>query len=253
LRVEVQDRLAAEQALSESYAQLRQLTAHLETIKEQERKRIALDIHDDLGQNLMALKIDVQMLHARCACLPGMTEDVGRTLKTIDASIRSVRAIINDLHPSTLELGLPAATEWLLSRFEERSGIASSLTVHGSEDIPLHERSAALIFRIIEESLINIELHAGATQVEVLLAMSERDVSVTVQDDGAGMYPGMAGQRAWLMVDRMRERVDVFGGKLSIQPRPGAGSCLTFRIPLGGSSDIDETRHYYNSSGFELS
>lgn len=252
LRVEVADRQLAERALSESYAQLRQLTAHLETIKEQERKRIALHIHDDLGQNLMALKIDVQMLHARCAALPGLKEEVGRTLNTIDASIRATRTIINDLHPSTLELGLPAAAEWLLAQFEQRSGIASSLTVRGAEENMLDERSAALVFRIIEESLVNIELHAGATQVEVLLAVAEHDVSVTVLDDGAGLYPGKAGERARAMLDRMRERLDVFGGQLSIQPRPASGSCLTFRIPSGGTLDIDHSRLYYNNRDAEI-
>lgn len=251
LRIEVQERQAAEQALSESYAQLRQLTAHLETIKEEERKRIALDIHDDLGQNLMALKIDVQMLHARCAAQPGLKEEVGRTLETIDASIRAVRSIINELHPSTLELGLPAATEWLLAQFEQRSGIASSLTVRGGEaEIP--ERSAALIFRILEESLINIELHAGATQVEVVLGVNEHDVAVTVLDDGPGLYPGKAGERSRSMLARMRERVDVFGGKLTIQPRPGVGSCLTFRIPLGSANDADQSWRHYNSNDIEI-
>jgi PAS domain S-box-containing protein len=252
LRIEVQERQLAERALSESYAHLRQLTAHLETIKEQERKRIALDIHDDLGQNLMALKIDVQMLHARCTALPGLKEEVGRTLETIDASIRAVRSIINELHPSTLELGLPAATEWLLAQFEQRSGIACSLTVSGGEDTIPDERGAALIFRILEESLINIELHAQATQVEVLLAMDEQEVTVTVLDDGAGLYPGKADRRARAMLDRMRERVDVFGGKLAIQPRPGTGSCLTFRIPLGGAADIDHSWHRYNNNDIEI-
>lgn len=251
LRVEVQERQAAEQALSESYAQLRQLTAHLETIKEEERKRIALDIHDDLGQNLMALKIDVQMLHARCAALPGLKDEVGRTLATIDASIRAVRSIINELHPSTLELGLPAATEWLLEQFEQRSGIASSLTVRGGEEAAVDERSAALVFRIIEEALVNIELHARATQVEVVLAVGEHDVAVTVLDDGPGLYPGKAGEQARSMLARMRERVDVFGGQLTIQPRPGVGSCLVFRIPLGSANTSDQSWFRYNSSDFE--
>lgn len=258
LRIEVQERQTAEQALSESYAHLRRLIAHLETIKEQERKRIALDIHDDLGQNLMALKIDVQLLHARCAALPDaaapdLKEEVGRTLDTIDASIRAARSIINDLHPSTLELGLPAATEWLVAQFEQRSGIAASLTVRGGEDKTPDERSAALAYRLLEESLTNIALHAGATQVEVLLAVSDQDVAVTVLDDGTGLYPGKAGPAARATLLRMRERVEVFGGSLHIQPRPRAGSCLTFKIPLGGNDPGDHSWLRYNNNDIEIS
>lgn len=122
--VDITERKRADQALQRSFLQLRALTAELELLKEEDRRRIAKGIHDDLGQNLLALKIDVQMLHA-CASTrhPRLRHRVGQVLDTIDATIGSVRAIMNDLHPSTLELGLPVALEWLMGQFEKRSGI----------------------------------------------------------------------------------------------------------------------------------
>ncbi|MFA6070189.1 MAG: PAS domain S-box protein, partial [Janthinobacterium sp.] len=110
-----------EENLQRTLAQLRELSDHQQTIKEQERRRIALDIHDDLGQNLMVLRIDVSLLHARTASThPHLHRHAQRVLDTIDATIRSVRTIINDLHPSTLELGLGPAAEWLIRQMETR-------------------------------------------------------------------------------------------------------------------------------------
>ena len=240
LSIEVSERQATEQALARSYAQLRRLTAHLETAKEEERKRIALDIHDDLGQNLLALKIDVQMLYQRCGPHSLLKCRVGQALDTLDATIRSVRAIINDLHPSTLELGLPAATEWLVDQFEKRSGIACYLTVKGEErELPDQQRGA-LIFRIIQESLVNILHHARATQVEVSLSIEESAVTVIIMDDGIGIRSAARSKAAQLVLDGIRERVNLFGGRLHVQPRPSLGTCLSFRIPLANKVDIDQ-------------
>jgi two-component system sensor histidine kinase UhpB len=119
--VDITQRKHAEDALQRSFLQLRRLTAELEMLKEEDRRRIAQGIHDDLGQNLLALKIDVQMLHARASERhPRLKRRVGHVLDTIDATIRSVRTIMNDLHPSTLELGRPVALEWLVDQFEWR-------------------------------------------------------------------------------------------------------------------------------------
>ncbi len=244
LSIEVGERQATEHKLAQSYAQLRRLTAHLETAKEEERKRIALDIHDDLGQNLLALKIDVQMLYERCGPHARLKRRVGQALETIDASIRSVRAIINDLHPSTLELGLPAATEWLVDQFEKRSGIACCLTVRG-EDNPLPDQQrGAVIFRIIQESLVNILHYAHATQIEVSLAIGDGAVTVVIMDDGIGIRSAARTRAAELVRASMRERVGLFGGRLHVQPRAGLGTCLSFRIPLASKADIDQIPAY---------
>jgi len=205
---------------------LRQLTAHLEMMKEEERKRIALDIHDDLGQNLMALKMDVEMLHARAGTRhPLLKQRVGHVLDTIDASIRSVRAIMNDLHPSTLELGLPAALEWLLNQFEKRSGITSTLTVIGVDGELPDTRRTSVIFRIIQEALVNILRHARATQVQVTLNIGMDMLAITIVDDGE------AGKDAEFGLRGIKERLDVFGGELEIDSAQGNGSTLSILVP----------------------
>ncbi|MDQ1813341.1 PAS domain-containing sensor histidine kinase [Massilia sp. CCM 9210] len=233
LRIEVAERQMAENALAESFRELRQLSSHLETIKEEERKRIAKGIHDELGQNLMALKIDVEMLHARAGLRhPLLKRKVGDVLDTIDLTIRSVRAIMNDLHPSTLELGLPAAAEWLVQQFEKRSGIATSLTVSEGEGPPPDSHRTEVIFRIIQECLLNILRHAKATHVDVGLEIGMEYLTITIVDNGVGMGPGDAAKVASFGLRGIRERVDVFGGQMVIDSRPGGGTTLAMMIPL---------------------
>ncbi|MFP5393923.1 MAG: histidine kinase [Gammaproteobacteria bacterium] len=230
LRVQVCERAAAEQELASSYAQLRRLTAHLETAKEEERKRIALGIHDELGQNLLALKLDAQLLQARCAD-PALQLHVHQALATIDASIHSVRAIINELHPSTLELGLGAATEWLVGQFRTRSKIACRLSVHGDDHDVADEQRAAVIFRILRESLDQIIGHARASHVDVVLDIDTHQVAVTISEDGGGL-PALH--------NGIRERVNVFGGTLDMRGSPGGGTRLRFCIPLASRADLDQ-------------
>ncbi|NHZ34296.1 PAS domain-containing sensor histidine kinase [Massilia rubra] len=233
LRIEVAERQMAENALAESFRELRQLSSHLETIKEDERKRIAKGIHDELGQNLMALKIDVEMLHARASLRhPLLKRKVGDVLDTIDLTIRSVRAIMNDLHPSTLELGLPAAAEWLVQQFGKRSGIATSLTVvEGDGPLP-DSHHTDVVFRIIQECLLNILRHAKATRVEIGLDIGIEYLTITIVDNGVGMGPGDAAKVASFGLRGIRERVDVFGGQMVIDSRPGGGTTLAMMIPL---------------------
>lgn len=171
------ERKRAEQALQESYLQLRQLMAHLEAAKE-------------LGQNLLALKIDIEMLHTRAGERhPLLRRKVGRALNTLDASIRSVRAIINELHPSTLELGLAAALEWLAGQFETRSGIATTLCVSGAESGEHDPARSAALFRIVQEALLDILGHAEAMQVEVTVVFAVGQLSITIVDDEASAAP----------------------------------------------------------------
>jgi two-component system sensor histidine kinase UhpB len=236
--LDITDRKRAETALQHSFLQLRQLTEHLETIKDQDRKRIALDIHDDLGQNLMALKIDVEMLHTRTGERhPRLNRQVGRVLNTLDATIRSVRAIINDLHPTTLELGLPAALEWLLGQFEKRSGIASTLTVVGGDGAAPDSRRTPAIFRIVQESLLNILRHAEATQVEVTVNMTPEMLAITIADDGIGLHPDDGAKEAGFGLRSIRARIDAFGGELALDCRRGKGTTLSILIPVASSAD----------------
>ncbi len=237
MSVDVTDSRRSEEALQQSLVQLRELSDHQQTIKEEERKRIALDIHDDLGQNLMALKIDVSMLHARTgAAHPRLNQQVGRVLDTIDATIKSVRAIINDLHPSTLELGLCAAVEWLLKQFERRSAIRYQLIIlDDSANATLDNRQTAAIFRVVQESLANIVRHAQASAVEVSLNLNAQWVTVIIADNGVGIQPGDHGKAASYGLKSIKERIGALGGELVIDSRKGNGTALSILMPVAAA------------------
>jgi two-component system sensor histidine kinase UhpB len=233
LSVDITDYKRAEKALQLSLSQLRELADHQDTIKEEERQRIARDIHDDLGQNLMALKIDISMLHARTgASHPRLHRQLERVLATVDDTIASVRDIINDLHPSTLELGLCAAVEWLLKQFQRRTQIAYSLSVlNDSDNVRLGKRQTSAIFRIMQESLTNIVRHANATEVRVSLDLAPGDIIIVIADNGVGMQAQDRGKAASYGLKSMQERVDAFGGELTIQGGSG-GTAVTVRMPV---------------------
>ncbi len=237
MSVDVTDRRRGEEALQQSLLQLRELSDHQQTIKEEERKRIALDIHDDLGQNLMALKIDVSMLHARTGDThPRLNLQVGRVLETIDATIKSVRAIINDLHPSTLELGLCAAVEWLLKEFERRSAIRYQLIIlDDSANATLDNRQTAAIFRVVQESLANIVRHAQASAVEVSLNLNAQWITVIIADNGVGIQPGDHGKAASYGLKSIKERIGALGGELVIDSRQGNGTALSILMPVAAA------------------
>jgi PAS domain S-box-containing protein len=232
--VDVTERRRAEQALQHSCLQLRQLMAHLESAKDEQHRSLAAEIHDDLGQNLMALKIDIQMLHARAGSShPLLRRKAGNALDTVDASIRSVRQIINELHPSTLELGLPAALEWLTGQFEARSGIATTLCISGTDSAPLGHAQIGALFRIVQEVLLDIVQHAGAMQVEVKVAFGAAQLSITVVDDGvaAAEHGPASGHNLGMRV--IRERVEIAGARMLVERRSaGAGTCLSIMMPM---------------------
>jgi PAS domain S-box-containing protein len=240
MSVDVTDRKRAEQALQESYLQLRQLMAHLEEAKDEEHRRLAAEIHDELGQNLLALKIDIEMLHARAGERhPHLRRKVGHALGTIDASIRSVRAIINELHPGTLELGLGAALEWLAGQFETHSGIATSISVSGFDCGGPDPRRAAALFRIVQEALLDILRHAEAMQVELTVVFSSEQLSITILDDGVATAGREPGQCYGFGLRGIRERVEVFGGRMLVERRSAsAGTCLSIVVPAAAGIEL---------------
>lgn len=226
--VDITRRKHAEDALQRSFDQLRALTAELELLKEDDRRRIAKVIHDDFGQNLLALKIDVQMLHAHAGRHPRLKRRIAHALGTIDATITAVHAMMDDLHPSTLVLGLPAALEWLVVQFEKRSGIRCTLRVVGHQAPLSDARRTSVIFRIVQEALVHVLSHARATRVDLTLAASAEQLSITIADDGGGIG---CGDEAELRMRAIRERVDVFGGELGIECVEAGGTRLSILIP----------------------
>lgn len=237
MAVDITDSKRNEESLQRTLAQLRELSDHQQTIKEEERRRIALDIHDDLGQNLMVLRIDVSLLHARTAgSHPRLHSHAQRVLDTIDATIRSVRTIINDLHPSTLELGLGPAAEWLIRQMEGRGAIRYRLHVASeAPNLGLDQRQTSAIFRVLQESLSNIVRHAQASEVEVALAQDQDAIVVRISDNGIGMQPGDDGKQAAFGLKSIRERVHALGGELRIDSQAGQGTALAIRLPQAQS------------------
>jgi signal transduction histidine kinase len=238
MSVDVTERKRAEQALQESYVQLRQLMAHFETAKDEEHRRLAAGMHDELGQNLLALKIDIEMLHARAGERhPHLRRKVGLVLDTLGASIRAVRSIMNELHPSTLELGLPAALEWLAGQFEQRSGIATTLCISGAERGEIDRKRVAALFRIVQEALLDILRHAEAMQVEVTVVFGAGQLSITIMDDGVARAARGPGQCDGIGLRGIRERVEGFGGQMLVERRSaGAGTCVSIMVPAAAGA-----------------
>lgn len=235
LKSEIEERKRVEEELRQSKEQLRQLTIHQESVKEGERKRIAREIHDDLGQNLLALRIDVSIFHARTArAHPHLHERAGATLQIIDSTMKSIRAIINNLRPSTLDIGLQAAIEWQVKEFERRSGIGCKLCVdHQNLDLSLDDHVATGIFRIVQESLTNVSRHANASQVNIKLQRDEGSLFLQVIDNGVGIPQGCRRKANSFGLIGMQERVSQMGGVLTVANiEEGGGTALTVSIPI---------------------
>jgi signal transduction histidine kinase len=232
LEQEVVERRNAEEALRDSQAMLRELAAYQERIREDERKRIAREIHDDLGQNLLALRLDVSMLHARTGDRHRNFNDrISTALGHIDTTMKSVRAIINNLRPPVLDLGLHAAIEWQVKEFSRMSNIICELSVD-DQDIALGDEQATAVFRVLQESLTNVKRHACATHVDIELRSDDNWLSLEIHDDGVGMYPGDRRKTHRFGLVGMAERIAMLGGELHINSLPGQGTALQLSIPL---------------------
>jgi len=231
----LQKRLSTQaEELRHSKLLLQQLASHQEIIKEEERKRIAREIHDELGQNLLALRIDACMLSARTGSRhPRLNEKTRLALNQIDSTIRSVRSIINDLRPPVLDLGLQAAIEWQVSEFQRRSGLDCVMLAQRSDfDHGLDERSATALFRILQESLTNVLRHAQASRVEVELDRDAIQFRMRIADDGVGMRQEPARTPKTFGLQGIRERLRMLDGSLQINSIPNQGTELRITIPV---------------------
>ncbi len=222
---------ASETKLQRTNENLRRLAAHAESIKESERKRIAREIHDDLGQNLLALRIEVDLLASRTGRHPRLHARTRWMLEQIDATIKSVRQIINDLRPHVLDLGLTAAVDWQISEFQRRTGLSCEFVAH-NHDLHVSDRCATTLFRILQESLTNVSRHARATSVRVELAVDPDSITMTVSDNGIGLHKAGGGQKSGSFgLVGIEERVRILGGRCVISSRPNAGTTVHVTIP----------------------
>lgn len=215
-----------------SHHKLRRLAAHAEQIKEEERKRIAREIHDDLGQNLLALRIEADILANRTSGRhPRLHARARYTLIQIDNTIRSVRQIINDLRPTVLDLGLGAAVEWQIAQFRQRSGIVCEL-IESEGDLVVDDHCAIAYFRILQESLSNILQHARASLVRVELRQQGGMLSMVISDNGVGLHARSRNKTGSFGLVGIEERISLLGGHCSISGSPNAGTVVNVAVPL---------------------
>jgi signal transduction histidine kinase/PAS domain-containing protein len=225
---------AANARLEQSQLQLRRLWSHVQAMREAERGRVAREIHEQLGQELTGLKMDVSWVRTHLhADRPTMAARVTSMARLIERCIKSVRRMAADLRPGILDdLGLLPALEWQCQEFMARTGLTCSFE-SDVEHLDFSGDAATAVFRLFQEALENVRRHAEATRVDVRLAQEGGELVLTVRDDGRGGADGQASQAASVGLMDIRERVLQLGGALSVADEAGRGTELAARIPLG--------------------
>lgn len=235
--IDITIRKKAEQELEESYKAIRKLTEHLQNIREEERAHIAREIHDELGQQLTVLKMDISWINKKMGI---QDETVKARMKELlvmlDETVRSVRRISSELRPSLLDdLGLTAAMEWQLTEFEKRFQIKTHFKPDDTE-IKLPESMKTGLFRIFQESLTNVARHSKAKKVTVTLHIENGSIVLSVADNGVGFDKQNTIGKKSLGVLGMQERTSMIGGTYDISGKPGKGTRVVVTIPLVDSN-----------------
>ena len=235
--MDVTERKRAEEKLQHSFEQLRALGARLQKVREEERTRVAREIHDQLGQALTAIKMDLAALVRELpADRTQPSVRIERLLKLVDETIQAVRRIATELRPGILDdLGLAAAVEWAAEEFQARTGTTCRVRLPES-DIAMDSERATAVFRIFQETLTNIARHANATEVDVILARSNEDLSLEVRDNGKGIADAKLLESQSLGILGMRERALLLGGEFAISSAPGAGTTVKVQIPVAAQN-----------------
>jgi signal transduction histidine kinase len=234
------DRQEAEEKLIRSHGQLRALTGHLQFVREEERTRIAREVHDELGQALTGLKLDLSMLSGKPVSDRVLKRRVRAMEAQVDATILTVRRIATELRPGVLDnLGLAAAIEWQAMDFQKSTGVRCQVSIHVTESIWDREFST-VCFRIFQETLTNIIRHANATQVEVVLTQADNELILIVSDNGRGISDKDVADARSIGITGMRERVAQVGGEVSFLGVPNKGTTVTMRVPIPEAVARDE-------------
>jgi len=233
-------RFSMEEEARSSQEQLRSLTAYLQEVREKERTTIAREIHDELGQILTALKMNLSWVGSQYGDHGQLSEKTKSMITLVDATIQKVKRITTELRPDILDhLGITAAIEWQSAEFSKLTGIPCTVTMESGE-IVLPSKQTTQIFRIFEEILTNIIRHAGATQVHVRFHRKDQSVILAVQDNGKGITTAELQSPGSFGIMGIRERVHALGGWLRITGSPDAGTRVTVEIPQGENKDADE-------------
>jgi PAS domain S-box-containing protein len=231
-RVRAEAVLHESERLARSSEQLRELSARLQSVREEERTRISRVIHDELGQALTGLKMDVAWLQKHLdQPQPALLQKTQAMSDLIDTTVQTVRRISTELRPGILDLSLVATIEWQLQEFQTRSGIKGKL-ISAPEETTLDADGATTVFRIFQEILTNVARHAQATQVEVILEESTAFLTLQVQDNGQGITESEIHSPKSIGLLGMQERARLRSGEVQFQGRPGQGTTVTVRLPL---------------------
>ncbi len=232
--IDISELKKAEQELAATNESLRKLTGYLQQIREEERSHIAREIHDELGQQLTVLKMDISWLNKKIDTKEEKVKERLRDLVgMVDKTVKSVRKISSELRPSMLDdLGLPSALEWQGQEFEKRSGIKVNL-LNSAGDYKLPNNVAITLFRIFQEGLTNVARHAEASEVWVTLQAAKDYLSMEIRDNGKGFVVRDIENKKTLGILGMRERISLISGTFSIESSPGKGTCIRVNVPIG--------------------
>jgi two-component system sensor histidine kinase UhpB len=236
---DITQRRIAEEELNRSRDQFRSLAAHLQTVREEERARIAREVHDQLGQMLTGLRMDATWLVKRIQALPdpanreALASRMASMGALLDETVLTVRRIASELRPGALDdLGLAAALEWQAREWQARTGIECVVTC-GQPSLNPSPESATALFRIFQETLTNVARHAKATRVTATLGAEGGALRLEICDNGRGISDEELRRTKSLGLVGMRERAAMLGGEFSIRGEPGSGTTVKVRLPLG--------------------
>ncbi|MFT3857616.1 MAG: PAS domain-containing protein [Aquabacterium sp.] len=227
---DVTERRRIETELLDSRNKLRDMVAHHEVACEAERKHLAREVHDELGQLLTAMRMDLAMLRphgVRDPAVLRLTEDMGMLL---DQMFKVTRQVVTSLRPAALDAGLVAALEWLAQDFAQRYGMPCTVDA-GGRDLALPEALSSIVFRVVQESLTNVARHADANEVAIMLRHEAGELHLQVRDDGRGFDFNAVRHQPGYGLLSMRERVLSLGGTLCIDSGPGRGTTIDIDVP----------------------
>jgi PAS domain S-box-containing protein len=243
---DVTDRKTAEDHLKESREQLRKLSLHISAAREEERTRIAREIHDELGQKLTVLKMAVSRLRRSLPReLEGLQTSTRAILKSIDELLRTVRDLSTQLRPAVLDhLGLIDALKWQARDFEAKTGIKCDVVSRG-EGVNLDSARRTGLFRVAQEALTNVARHARASRSQIQIAREAGDLLLEISDNGQGIQEDGISRQSSLGLLGIRERIQALGGTVQWASAPGGGTRIRVRIPLawkGSGHEEDSDR-----------
>ncbi|MCH6581355.1 MAG: sensor histidine kinase, partial [Nitrospinae bacterium] len=229
LETRVQERT---KELRQRNRQLKNLLAHLENVREEERVHIAREVHDELGQILTAFKFDLSELEELISPdSKGIGNLVKKLIKDADTTLESVQRILTQLRPQVLDIfGVGPAFEWQANEFQKQTGITCEVN-HFPENLQIEKDKSLILFRIFQEALMNVKHHAQASRVQISFSVNSEDMIMEIKDNGVGMKPENVNDPQSFGILGIQERADLLGGTASFRSNPGEGTTVSIRLP----------------------